>query len=112
GFSTPHGPLDCANSGTTMRLLAGVLAGSRVSATLGGDASLRRRPMARVVEPLRKLGASIESRDGHPPLVLTGTALQGRRHLLSVPSWPVRSARRVAGRGARGPTSVAEPAPT
>src|SRR3989441_11649990 len=85
GFAIPHGPLDCANSGTTMRLLAGVLAGSRVSATLDGDASLRRRPMARVVEPLRKMGASIESRDGHPPLVLTGTALQGRRHVLRVP---------------------------
>src|SRR5437588_347658 len=51
GFATPHGPLDCANSGTTMRLLAGLLAGSRVSATLDGDASLRRRPMARIIEP-------------------------------------------------------------
>ena len=112
GFSTPHGPLDCANSGTTMRLLAGVLAGSRVSATLDGDASLRRRPMARVVEPLRKMGASIESRDGHPPLVLTGTALQGRRHLLSVPSAQVKSALLLAGLAARGPTTVVEPAPT
>jgi len=112
GFSTPHGPLDCANSGTTMRLLAGVLAGSRVSATLDGDASLRRRPMARVVEPLRTMGASIESRDGHPPLVLTGTALQGRRHLLSVPSAQVKSALLLAGLAARGPTTVVEPAPT
>src|SRR5256886_1287749 len=112
GFSTPHGPLDCANSGTTMRLLAGVLAGSRVSATLDGDASLRRRRMARVVEPLRKMGASIESRDGHPPLVLTGTALQGRRHLLSVPSAQVKSALLLAGLAARGPTTVVEPAPT
>src|SRR3989440_9169036 len=112
GFSTPHGPLDCANSGTTMRLLAGVLAGSRVSATLDGDASLRRRPMARVVEPLRKMGASIESRDGHPPLVLTGTALQGRRHLLSVPSAQVKSALLLAGLAARGPTTVVEPALT
>src|SRR5256886_8243131 len=112
GFSTPHGPLDCANSGTTTRLLAGVLAGSRVSATLDGDASLRRRPMARVVEPLRKMGASIESLDGHPPLVLTGTALQGRRHLLSVPSAQVKSALLLAGLAARGPTTVVEPAPT
>ncbi len=95
-----------------MRLLAGVLAGSRVSATLDGDASLRRRPMARVVEPLRKMGASIESRDGHPPLVLTGTALQGRRHLLSVPSAQVKSALLLAGLAARGPTTVVEPAPT
>src|SRR2546430_5777637 len=112
GFSTPHGPLDCANSGTTMRLLAGAPAGRRVSATLDGDASLRRRPMARVVEPLRKMGASIESRDGHPPLVLTGTALQGRRHLLSVPSAQVKSALLLAGLAARGPTTVVEPAPT
>src|SRR2546429_1247724 len=112
GFSTPHGPLDCANSGTTMRLLAGVPAGSRGTATPDGDASLRRRPMARVVEPLRKMGASIESRDGHPPLVLTGTALQGRRHLLSVPSAQVKSALLLAGLAARGPTTVVEPAPT
>ena len=112
GFATPHGALDCANSGTTMRLLAGVLAGSRVSATLDGDASLRRRPMARVVEPLRKMGASIESRDGHPPLVLTGTALQGRRHLLRVPSAQVKSALLLAGLAARGPTTVVEPVPT
>src|SRR5207248_3603566 len=96
----------------TMRLLAGVLAGSRVSATLDGDASLRRRPMARVVEPLRKMGASIESRDGHPPLVLTGAALQGRRHLLPVPSAQVKSALLLAGLAARGPTSVVEPVPT
>ncbi len=111
-FATPHGSLDCANSGTTMRLLAGVLAGSRVSVTLDGDASLRRRPMGRVVEPLKSMGASIESRDGHPPLVLAGTALQGRRHVLPVPSAQVKSAILLAGLSARGPTTVVEPVPT
>src|SRR5947209_873424 len=78
GFATPHGPLDCANSGTTMRLLAGVLAGSRVSATLDGDASLRRRPMARVIEPLRRMGARIDANDDRAPLILTSRPLQGR----------------------------------
>jgi len=112
GFSTPHGPLDCANSGTTMRLLLGVLAGSSVSAVLDGDASLQRRPMARVVEPLRKMGARIETRHGYPPLVLTGTPLQGRRHVLSVPSAQVKSALLLAGLTARGPTTVIEPVPT
>src|SRR5256886_4565108 len=111
-FATPHGDLDCANSGTTMRLLLGVLAGSSISATLDGDASLRRRPMARVVEPLKSMGARIESHDGHPPLVLTGSALQGRRHALPVPSAQVKSALLLAGLAARGPTTVVEPVPT
>src|SRR2546425_1402 len=111
-FATPHGSLDCANSGTTMRLLLGVLAGSSISATLDGDASLRRRPMARVVEPLKSMGARIESHDGHPPLVLTGSALQGRRHALPVPSAQVKSALLLAGLAARGPTTVVEPVPT
>jgi len=111
-FATPHGSLDCANSGTTMRLLAGVLAGSRVSATLDGDASLRRRPMARVVEPLKSMGARIESQDGRPPLAVTGAPLQGRRHVLPVPSAQVKTAILLAGLSARGPTTVLEPVPT
>src|SRR2546430_12904782 len=111
-FATPHGGLDGANWGTTMRLPLGVLAGSSISATLDGDASLRRRPMARVVEPLKSMGARIESHDGHPPLVLTGSALQGRRHALPVPSAQVKSALLLAGLAARGPTTVVEPVPT
>jgi 3-phosphoshikimate 1-carboxyvinyltransferase len=111
-FATPHGPLDCANSGSTMRLLLGVLAGSSVSATLDGDASLRRRPMARVIEPLKTMGAKIESRDGRAPLAVTGTSLQGRRHTLPVPSAQVKSALLLAGLSASGPTTVVEPAPT
>jgi 3-phosphoshikimate 1-carboxyvinyltransferase len=111
-FATPHGPLDCANSGTTMRLLLGVLAGSSVSATLDGDASLRRRPMDRVIEPLRSMGAKIESREDRAPLAVTGTSLQGRRHELKVPSAQVKSALLLAGLSASGPTTVVEPVAT
>ena len=111
-LATPHGPLDCANSGTTMRLLLGALSGSWVSATLDGDASLRRRPMARVVEPLRIMGARIESQDGHAPLAVTGMRLQGRRHSLPIPSAQVKSAILLAGLSASGPTTVVEPAAT
>src|ERR1700737_2612046 len=107
-FATPHGPLDCANSGTTMRLLLGVLAGSSVSATLDGDASLRRRPMDRVIEPLRSMGAKIESREDRAPLAVTGTSLQGRRHELKAPSAQVKSALLLAGLSASGPTTVVE----
>ena len=108
GFSNPHGPLDCANSGTTMRLLLGLLAGSHISATLDGDESLRRRPMARVIEPLRRMGARIESQDGRAPLTVTGTSLQGRHHELQTPSAQVKSTLLLAGLAARGPTTIVE----
>jgi 3-phosphoshikimate 1-carboxyvinyltransferase len=111
-FATPHGPLDCANSGTTMRLLLGLLAGSAVSATLDGDVSLRRRPMDRVIDPLRTMGAKIESRDGRAPLAVTGASLQGRRIALRVPSAQVKSALLLAGLSASGPTTVVEPVAT
>jgi 3-phosphoshikimate 1-carboxyvinyltransferase len=111
-FATPHGVLDCANSGTTMRLLLGVLAGSSVSATLDGDASLRRRPMARVIDPLQSMGANVESQDGRAPLAVIGTSLQGRRHLLPVSSAQVKSALLLAGLSASGPTTVVEPVAT
>lgn len=111
-FATPHGQLDCANSGTTMRLLLGVLAGSSISATLDGDASLRRRPMDRVIEPLRTMGARIESRDSRAPIAVTGTSLQGRRHTLPIASAQVKSALLLAGLSGSGPTTVVEPTPT
>jgi 3-phosphoshikimate 1-carboxyvinyltransferase len=111
-FATPHGILDCANSGTTMRLLLGVLAGSSLSATLDGDASLRRRPMARVIDPLQSMGARIASHAGRAPLVVTGTKLQGRRHTLPRPSAQVKSAILLAGLSASGPTTVVEPIAT
>jgi len=112
GFATPHGPLDCANSGTTMRLLLGLLAGSQVSATLDGDASLRRRPMARVIEPLCRMGARVDSDDGRAPLFVTGAQLQGRHHVLVVASAQVKSAILLAGLAASGPTTIVEPGPT
>ena len=112
GFATPHGPLDCANSGTTMRLLLGMLAGSSISATLDGDASLRRRPMARVIDPLRRMGARIESEDGRAPLRVIGTPLQGRYQALPQPSAQVKSAILLAGLFASGPTTVVEPVAT
>jgi 3-phosphoshikimate 1-carboxyvinyltransferase len=95
-----------------MRLLLGILSASWVSATLDGDASLRRRPMARVIDPLRTMGARIESRDGRAPLTVTGARLQGRRHLLAVASAQVKSALLLAGLSASGPTTVVEPMPT
>lgn len=109
GFATPHGSLDCANSGTTMRLLIGLLAGSRISARLDGDDSLRRRPMARVIEPLRRMGARIESQDGRAPLTVIGSSLQGRQHQLPVASAQIKSAILLAGLAARGPTTIVEP---
>jgi 3-phosphoshikimate 1-carboxyvinyltransferase len=109
GFATPHGPLDCANSGTTMRLLLGLLAGSRVTATLDGDASLRSRPMARVIDPLRRMGARIDSTDGRAPLRLEGTRLQGRHHVLPIASAQVKSAILLAALSGSGPTTVVEP---
>ena len=111
-MNSPSEPLDCRNSGTTMRLLAGMLAGSTVTATLTGDASLQQRPMARVVEPLRAMGAQIESDNGRPPLSIAGRALVGRRHVLPLPSAQVKSALLLAGLQADGPTRVEEPIST
>src|SRR2546423_6195975 len=96
-FATPHGDLDCENSGTTMRLLLGLLAGSSISATLDGDTSLRRRPMDRVIGPLRSMGARMESRESRPPVFVMGASLQGRRHALAVPSGQGQSALLLAG---------------
>jgi 3-phosphoshikimate 1-carboxyvinyltransferase len=109
----PEDVIDCGNSGTSLRLLAGVLAGGVPGlAVLTGDASLRRRPVRRVVEPLRRMGASLQARDGDrlPPLVVRGGALRGTRHVLPVASAQVKSALLLAGLFADGETSVAEPA--
>ena len=77
GLRQPGGPIDCGNSGTTLRLLAGILAGQEGRFELTGDESLRRRPMARVAEPLTQMGAKVETADGKPPLVVEGGQLQG-----------------------------------
>jgi len=109
---SPSAALDAGNSGTTMRLLAGVLAGHPFSTTLHGDASLSRRPMRRVVEPLQTMGARIEAVDGHPPLTIHGGRLHGISHRPATPSAQVKSAVLLAGLHAEGTTTVAEPAAT
>ncbi len=109
---SPGAALDCANSGTTMRLLAGLLAGSHVSATLIGDDSLQRRPMDRVAVPLRRMGAHITTQDGCPPIRIEGRQLLGTEHRLDRPSAQVKSALLLAGLHALGPTAVIEPVAT
>jgi 3-phosphoshikimate 1-carboxyvinyltransferase len=112
GFRSPAGPLDAGNSGTTMRMLAGVLAGQPFTSTVIGDHSLSRRPMRRVIEPLEQMGARIESTDGHAPLVIHGGGLRPIEHRPTVPSAQVKSAVLLAGLHADGRTSVVEPAVT
>jgi 3-phosphoshikimate 1-carboxyvinyltransferase len=106
--------LDCGNAGTGMRLLAGLLAGQRFDSVLVGDASLSRRPMARVIDPLRRMGARIEAREGGlPPLRINGNnVLQGIDFKLPVASAQVKSAVLLAGLYATGETRVLEPHPT
>ncbi|HEX9713272.1 MAG TPA: 3-phosphoshikimate 1-carboxyvinyltransferase [Actinomycetota bacterium] len=113
-LSSPGDPIDIVNSGTTIRLLLGILAGSTAEATLTGDPSIRRRPMARVVDPLRLMGAKIDGADGgeRAPLTVHGTALLGRDHVLPMASAQVKSALIFAGLRATGITSIAEPAPS
>jgi 3-phosphoshikimate 1-carboxyvinyltransferase len=106
------GAIDAGNSGTTMRLLAGVLAGHSFSTTLVGDASLSRRPMRRVIEPLERMGARIDATDGHPPITVHGAPLRGIDYEQATPSAQVKSAVLLAGLHADGRTTVAEPAAT
>lgn len=114
GLHAPASPLDMGNSGTSMRLLAGILAGSGLPATLTGDASLCRRPMRRVTEPLARMGARLAAQpNGTPPIVLEGGArLHGIEFAMPVASAQVKSALLLAGLFADGTTSVTEPAPT
>ena len=112
GLGRPAGPLDCGNSGTTMRLLAGLLAGRPFPSTLVGDASLSGRPMGRIADPLRLMGADVALTDGHAPVVLRGGALTGVTYRLPVASAQVKSAVLLAGLGASGTTTVIEPVPT
>lgn len=111
GLRSPVGPLDCGNSGTTLRLLTGILAGAGVEAALGGDASLSRRPMERVAAPLRAMGAQVETTSGRPPLrVRSGHPLRAAAISSEVASAQVKSAVLLAGLFAEGETSFTEPA--
>ncbi len=113
GLKAPKKKLDAENSGTTMRLLAGVLAGQPFASRLTGDASLRRRPMRRVMEPLAQMGARIRARNaGFAPLEITGVPLQAIDYVLPVPSAQVKSAILLAGLFAAGETIVTEPVRT
>ncbi len=112
GLAAPRAPLDAANSGTTLRLLTGIVAAHAFETIIGGDASLNRRPMRRVINPLTRMGARISSADGRPPLGITGGALHGTAHVPDVPSAQVKSAVLLAGLQATGVTRVVEPAPT
>ncbi|MDO5058165.1 MAG: 3-phosphoshikimate 1-carboxyvinyltransferase [Lautropia sp.] len=113
GLQAPVGVLDCGNSGTSMRLLCGILAGQRFGCELVGDASLTRRPMRRVIDPLSLMGADIGSQDGRPPLQVRPVAgLKAIDLRLPVASAQVKSAVLLAGLFAQGETRVTEPAPT
>lgn len=114
GLRAPQTILNCGNAGTAMRLLAGLLAGQNFDSVLTGDASLCRRPMHRVIEPLSLMGASIQSEAGGlPPLVIKGgQPLQGIHYSLPIASAQVKSAILFAGLYANGETSIEEPHPT
>jgi 3-phosphoshikimate 1-carboxyvinyltransferase len=112
GLEPPAGPIDCGNAGTLLRLLAGILAGQRGRFELTGDESLRSRPVGRVAEPLARMGARVETRDGRPPLAIEGGELAGIDYRLPVASAQVKSALLLAGLYASGRTTVVEPLPT
>jgi len=114
GLRAPKHSLDMGNSGTAMRLMAGILAGQAFDSELVGDESLSRRPMKRVADPLGKMGAQIETADGgRPPLRVKGhQKLRGIDYQLPVPSAQVKSSILLAGLYAEGETTVTEPAPT
>ncbi len=112
GLIAPEQPLNCNGSATTMRLLAGVLAGQSFPSLLDGNQSLRMRPMGRIVEPLRAKGARIETANGKAPLLFSPHTLQSSKHVLSVASAQVKSSLLLAGLYSGGPTTVIEPHPS
>ena len=113
GLRSPGQPIDCGNAGTLVRLLAGILAGQEGQEfVLTGDASLSARPMGRIAEPLARMGADVETRDGRLPLVVRGRALRGIAYERPVASAQVKASLRLAGLYAEGETTVVEPAPT
>lgn len=114
GLKAPNKPLDCGNSGTSMRLISGLLAGQNFSSQLVGDASLSKRPMKRVIDPLKLMGADIQAQEGgRPPLRITGqSGLKAINYELPMASAQVKSCVLLAGLYADGVTSVTEPAVT
>lgn len=107
--TTPHAPLHCGNSGTTARLMLGVLAGEKFQAKLTGDASLRRRPMRRVTEPLKQMGAVITEKGDGLPLTIRGGALRGLKYTSPIASAQVKSAILLAGLTGAVSVTIREP---
>jgi 3-phosphoshikimate 1-carboxyvinyltransferase len=113
GLQPPEATLDAGNSGSTMRMLAGILAAQPFSTSISGDDSLRRRPMRRIIVPLEKMGAHVRSDEGRPPLVIEGTSkLAAIDFEPEVPSAQVKSTVLLAGLHAEGTTRVREPLTT
>lgn len=112
GLQPPEAPLDCRRSGTTMRLMAGILAGQSFDSVLTGAPQLLSRPMRRITRPLKEMGAEIDDTEGHGPLVITGGAqLRSSEHRLTVASAQVKSAVLLAGLYADGPVTIYQPGP-
>ncbi len=107
-LDAPLGALDCGNSGSTMRMLSGIVAGQSFTSEMIGDESLSRRPMERVIKPLTSMGAQIESQQGKPPLHITGTKLKAIDYKMPVASAQVKSCVLLAGLFADGETGVQE----
>ncbi|HZS49899.1 MAG TPA: 3-phosphoshikimate 1-carboxyvinyltransferase [Bryobacterales bacterium] len=113
GLQAAARPLDAGNSGSTIRMLSGILAAQPFQSEISGDASLKRRPMGRILDPLTKMGAKIEAWEGNfPPLRIQGAPLRGIDYELPLPSAQVKTAILLAGLYARGPTTVREPVST
>lgn len=112
GLMQPEGPLDCGNSGTTMRLLSGILSGQNFESIMTGDGSLQKRPMKRVIEPLSLMGAAIGSNDGCAPLKIYGGELESIQYRPAVASAQIKSCVLLAGLNANGKTTVVEATPT
>jgi len=112
GLQESSHPLDCVRSGTTMRLLAGLLAGQKFNSKLNGDEQLLRRPMRRVADPLNQMGADVRTKNGFAPIEIHGKALNGIQYKMPVSSAQVKSAIVLAGLYAKGETVVHQPGPT
>ena len=108
-LAAPSGPLDCGNSGSTMRMLSGIVSGQHFTSEMIGDESLSRRPMERVIKPLSAMGAQIASQQGKPPLRITGGGLKAIDYKMPVASAQVKSCLLFAGLFAEGETRVEEP---
>ncbi|MGA8273118.1 MAG: 3-phosphoshikimate 1-carboxyvinyltransferase [Candidatus Sulfotelmatobacter sp.] len=108
-LSAPSHPLDCGNSGSTIRMLSGIVAGQPFISEMAGDESLSRRPMERVITPLTAMGAEIQSKDSRPPLRITGGTLRGISYRMPVASAQVKTCLLFAGLLAKGETQITEP---